>query len=303
MDYIHITKKDHLERNKKLQNLLRSLNECDDLSANLERYYNSFFEVYIITKGESTDVYRHSYNDIFCTLLEIQKEQKDPQTLEQLPEKIRACVSYSHKKYSEQKNNSANEKDARKANRVRNCLYKLWDHVSLDVMRINQINILADQSTNTLRNIEYKLKETQSVIDKNQDEVSRIKLDIVAILGVFTAIVIGVVSSVAFSSQLLAHAHEMPVGRVLIAASVCGFVTISIFYVIYSLLEKIVFKAYREQNSSLWTHLQNWRNWSVRDAVIPLTLIILCVTFIVGCLTVNADPVSSSSVTVQISDK
>lgn len=302
MDYIHITKKDHLDRNKNLQDLLKKLSECENLSDKLENYYFSFSDVYIISKDEKTDVYRHSYNDIFGTLLEIQKEQKDPQSLEQLPEKIRACVSFSHKKYSELKSNSANKNDIEKANRVRNCLYKLWDHVSLDVMRISQINILADQSTNTLLNMEAKLKKTQGVIGEYQNEVSKIKLEIVAILGVFTAIVIGVVSSVAFSSQLLAHAHEIPAGRVLIAASACGFVSISVFYMIYSLLEKIVFKADKEQSPSFLSHLQNWRNWSIRDAIIPATLIFLGCMFLFGCLTMNADP-GSSSVTVQVSDK
>lgn len=85
------------------------------------------------------------------------------------------------------------------------------------------------------------IKKHQQVSSKLEKYQEKAKIDLVAILGIFAAIIIGFVAPTVFSSQLLANLKDTPAEKIMIASAVCGIVTIVVFYMIYVILERIVF--------------------------------------------------------------
>lgn len=265
MDYgIHISKDDHLKKDQELRSLLIDIYSDSAFTGNLQEYYNRFYNLYILTcnnpgnkdtdaDGQVIDLYRHSYSSIFQTLSALRTQDQD--LLEEFPDKIKTLLEYA---FRESKNSQQDEAKSR----LRNALYKLYDHVLLDVLRLNQIEYLTgdfDEKTNQTKNqINALSKDFDNRSDKLNDKlnaqikavsknISKVKIDVVAILGIFAAIIIGFVAPMVFSSQLLANLKDTPAGKIMIASAVCGIVTIVVFYMIYVILERIVFNAQSEK--------------------------------------------------------
>ena len=231
MDYdIHISKKEHLERYQLLQKTIVEIYRTKDadLLNELDKFYDCFMRIYIIQENDKTDVYRHPYNIVLRTLVKLKSGGADSESLNQLPEKIRACLAFSHQKYHQNKTEASN--------RLRNCLYKLWDHITLDVIRINQMEMLDSGYNDLMSGFTDKIQNCRTDIDSLNKNIEKSKLDVVAILGIFAAIIIGFVAPVVFSSQLMANLKDTPAGKIMIASAVCGFVAISLFYMVYLIL-------------------------------------------------------------------
>ena len=291
MDYgVHISKNNHLKKDQELRSLLIDIYNDSDFSKNLQKYYDRFYDLYILTcdnagnKDADTDnhvidLYRHSYSSIFQTLSDLKKRDSD--SLEEFPDKIKTLLEHAFK---ESKNSQQDEAKSR----LRNALYKLYDHVLLDVLRLNQIEYLTsgfdektDQIKKQLKNMgdnfdskSYKLNTQADKLDTQIETVSKnvakIKIDVVAILGIFAAIIIGFVAPMVFSSQLLANLKDTPIGKIMVASAVCGLVTIVIFYMIYIILERIVLNT---QSEKTW-----FGKWGLK-----LVFASLIVVLVIGC--------------------
>ena len=275
MDYdIHISKKEHLERYQLLQETIIEIYKTKDadLSNELDKFYDYFMRIYIIQENDKTDVYRHPYNIVLRTLAKLKASGADPDSLNQLSEKIRSCLAYSHQKYHQNKTEASN--------RLRNCLYKLWDHITLDVFRINQTEMLHSDYNDLISGFTDKIQNCRTDINSLNKNIEKSKLDVVAILGIFAAIIIGFVAPMVFSSQLLANLKDTPAGKIMIASSACGFVAISVFYMVYLILENIVFK--NREPQPLREHLHNFRQWSLRDWILPVMVFVFGLIFVIG---------------------
>lgn len=275
MDYdIHISKKEHLERYQLLQETIIEIYKTKDtdLSNELDKFYDCFMRIYIIHGKDKTDVYRHPYSIVLRTLIKLKAAGADPESLNQLSEKIRSCLAFSHQKYHQDKTEASN--------RLRNCLYKLWDHVTLDVIRINQMEMLHSDYNDLIFGFTDKIQNCRTDIDGLNTNIEKSKLDVVAILGIFAAIIIGFVAPIVFSSQLMANLKDTPAGKIMIASSVCGFVAISLFYMVYLILENIVFK--NRERQPLREHLCNIKQWSLRDWILPVMVFVFGLIFVIG---------------------
>ncbi len=113
------------KREKDLCDLLKSLSSTD-LDVNKNEIYTSIITslhaVYDLD-NEKDNVYRHSYSQIFILLSKLHTEQTLQNSLDSLIQNLR-FVYYKVQKDS--KENSA----------FRKAIYKLYDHVNLDIARI-----------------------------------------------------------------------------------------------------------------------------------------------------------------------
>ena len=171
MDYgIHISKDDHLKKDQELRSLLIDIYSDSELSQHLQDYYNRFYTLYILTRQKDDDttkplidLYRHSYSSIFQTLSALRTQDQD--LLEEVPDKIKTVLEYAFREF---KNSQQDEAKSR----LRNALYKLHDHVSLDVLRLNQIEYLTgdfDEKTNQTKN---QIKALSNDFDNRSDELN-----------------------------------------------------------------------------------------------------------------------------------
>lgn len=260
-------KKEDVEaREKRLHTLLIDLSKDVQIEqeSSYKRYLKRLHEIYDISDN---DIYRHSYSKIFLALKDV--SDSDDLSSEILIQNLQLIY------YKVQQDSNENSY-------FRIAVYKLFDHVNLDVSRINYLKMENKDYYNKFLEGYSKLQdETEESFKEIKQSLEKTKIDTVAIIGIFTAIIIGLVSSITFSAKLLAHAHEIPPGRIMIAAATCGFVTISIFYLIYLILERLVFKSESKKIPAL-QHFKNYKNWSVSDSVLPLTLVVLFILFVLG---------------------
>lgn len=229
-------REDVQQRETKLCSLLQAMadNTFDAESDNaLQEVISQLHEIYDL---EGThEVYRHSYSKMFILLSSLHKQASGVSN-----EILNQNLERLYFKIQQMENETPQFKMA---------VYKLYDHINLDIARIHFLEkenedyygtFLKDY--NSLRN---DFQESRQNFEKTGEglrkQLERSKIDVVAILGIFSAIIIGLVSSTAFSSQILAHAHELSSGNVMIAVSLCGFVTISVFWLVFLLLSRIIF--------------------------------------------------------------
>ena len=265
---------------KRESDLCDLLNELSspELDVNQDAVYQSIVGrlhmVYDIDNAGHS-VYRHSYSQIFIVLSKIHKGS----SLNSLDTLIQNLQFVYYKVQS-----NANPEEAR----FRKAVYKLYDHVNLDIARINFLdNENAEyyskviQGYTALNNsVKKENNDFQTKLSDLKESQEKSKIDLVAILGIFAAIIIGFVAPMAFSSQLLANLKDTPAGKIMIASSVCGFVAISVFYMVYLILENIVFKN-REQQP-LPEHLKNFRQWTLREWILPVMIAVFVLIFFIG---------------------
>lgn len=183
----------------------------------------------------SREVYRHSYSKLFILLSELHKQTSGVSN-----ETLNQNLEYLYFRIQQMEDESP---------QFRMAVYKLYDHINLDIARIHFLEKENKDYYDSFLNDYQSLRNDFQVSRENYEktgadlrkQLERSKIDVVAILGIFSAIIIGLVSSIAFSSQILAHAHELSSGNVMTAVSLCGFVTISVFYLVFLLLSRIIF--------------------------------------------------------------
>lgn len=270
-------RKDVDKREDDLCDLLKSLSS-PDLDVNNNEIYTSIITslhaVYDLD-NEKDNTYRHSYSKIFILLSTIHTEQTLQNSLDSLIQNLR-FVYYKV------------QKDSKENPAFRKAIYKLYDHVNLDIARII---FFEKENTGYYSKVIHDYIALKKDADKANNDFlktasdlktsqEKLKFDLVAILGIFAAIIIGFVAPMVFSSQLLANLKDTPAGKIMIASAVCGFVAISVFYMVYLVLENIVFK--NREHRPLPEHLKNFRQWTLREWILPVMIAVFVLIFFIG---------------------
>lgn len=207
----HINRNEYQNRSNLLIKLLIDINNDDQQDNQLE-YLNRFLDIYLIKDNDNLkvkDVYRHSYNSLYALLIDL--IHKNSEKCSVLPSKIENLLRKTHQlqhKYTEQ------DLNYEYYGKLANCLFKLWDHLSLDITRVQQTEILLKS------NIEPRIKELQELKQKNETidaNIRKIKKkanswqkDMITILGIFASIILIVAGDLSFSKNMFESIATTP---------------------------------------------------------------------------------------------
>lgn len=239
------------------QKLIRILLDLSDTSLNLEDedIMESFFceleDVYWVKEEKRTC--RHQYSVFFDVLTTIDdSEKKDIETLVQNLEAI--CKQYLP---LEEEGGYID---------ITEPLNKLYDHISLDVKRLQYTKKLNYQHkkdvidvVNTVKNIEKnitnKIKDTvekveadykqniedtkESIIEKNKEETTKMRAEYISILGIFSSIVLAFVGGLTFSTSVLENINKASVYRIFLMAFVIGLVFFNIIWILLDFIKRV----------------------------------------------------------------
>lgn len=216
----------------KSQELLQDAGERSAMYKRLEALYYS---------KDNEEKFRHFYSDIFSVLTQLQRDSNlgDMNILGQNLMMIRAG-------YQPQ-----NKDDAGKLIDIRDNIRKLYDHVSLDMARITysdagdrkisgeesigEVQNQVKQARLEIANIQTEQKAVQKKIDGQQKEY-------IAILGIFSAVVLTFIGGIAFSTSVLENIAQASVYRILIVTLMIGVVLVNsflgMFYYVNALIDK-----------------------------------------------------------------
>lgn len=115
-------------------------------------------------------------------------------------------------------------------------LEKLYDHINLELVRLNYTNSIASKIEN--------LKETSEKIQKDSHEVKTIidkqQTNYITILGIFASIILAFVSGLTFTNSILANIDKVGIYRFLLIMCFIALFIVNILYYLFSFLKSII---------------------------------------------------------------
>lgn len=147
---------------------------------------------------------------------------------------------------------------------------KLYDHVNLDLARLNFIRQLELKRKNETEKLRQDIQSAYSELDKVQKKSANMQKDYVAILGIFSAVLLTFIGNIAFSTSVLANIHQSSMYRV-------AFITVFLGFVVFNLLVYLMnfIKAVMDVDVSLVTDfLEHRKNINCFFIVMLIALVI-----------------------------
>lgn len=216
----------------------------------------------IYWQEQDQDQYRHLYSDLFVIITQIDKSaQYDNEILSQ--NLLYVCKHYRVKN----KDNTGVSIDISKS------LFKLYDHVNLDIARLNYSKACNFLQHEEIVKMTGQLKDTEKSINNQindaivnikdeyqrdvskatqklhedineqlrhvQDESSKMRAEYISILGIFASIVLAFVGSLTYSTSVLSNIHKASVYRIVILAALIGMVMIFILWLMMDFIKSI----------------------------------------------------------------
>lgn len=207
----------------KSQTLLGNPTERSQIYKRLENIYYS---------TENSEEFRHFYSDIFSVLIQIQQDD-NLGNIDILGQNI-----YEIRKGYQAKNQDADGK----AIDISDSIRKLYDHVNLDIARINYM-YAADRKLideDKFKEIRAKVNGYQSDIEVIKKEAKNIQKEYITILGIFAAVVLTFTGGIAYSTSVLEYMHQSSIYRIVLVALIIGFVLVNILFGLFYYIDGFV---------------------------------------------------------------
>ena len=194
-------------------------------------------QVYTVDQtGKSA--YRHEYSRIFGKMKEL--KDSNPNCLEILGQNIGLVYEKI------QKDPDINEEFFK-------CCLKLYDHINLEIARMNYVDNITREIQNSTSKLNQNIKEIKDTSDSITNEIEdtkqeakklRSKLDkaqqeTITILGFFSAVVLAFMGGMSFSSSVLESMYLSNVYKVSFICLLIGLVLVNLIYVLFTFIMHI----------------------------------------------------------------
>lgn len=244
------------ERRNELRKLLVELSKPTDCLENKEKLKNYFSRLERIYLTSNEGNFRHFYSDIFATVSLIDADDSLGKT-NVLVDNIE-IIQNEYNRYLE--GNCDNLEDD---NNIRKEIAKLYDHVNLDVARLNYMSKVLSQTDSKIKDIETKneelnenlgeLRNENDRLNKNLEDLRKengklaeglenaknIEKNYVTILGIFASIVLAFTGGLAFSTSVLENIHLASPCRLAFVVEALAFTFINVIYILTWFIQKI----------------------------------------------------------------
>lgn len=246
------------EKRNALQKLLTELSKSQDIlqdSKTRSDYFLYLESIYYTTGSEN---FRHYYSDIFAclTLIDHDSSLGDIDILAQNMNTLKEGY------VPQNKDDEGNLIDISKE------IIKLYDHINLDIGRLNYTKQMASETLSELSkaktlisNLEQKIKESEKARDdavaslkaessklnrRLQRSQKELQNEYVTILGIFAAIVLAFTGGMTFSTSVLENIDKASPYRILAIVFVLGLVLFNLMWLLIDFIRDINGKSIRK---------------------------------------------------------
>lgn len=238
--------------------------------------------------------FRHSYAEVFRVMVGDGVEaQRLDERCSCLSENMSLLVGHCSEKCS-MKNGECSIAPVSRMGAFR----KLQDHVNLEARRIssdNEIRRQAEASANTLgdkiaslaEEVEDKNKKIDALKESLEKATSEMTKDYIAILGIFSAVVIFANSGVVFSSSAINAIAGQSVVSIAFIVSLVGAVVFNVLFCLFSFIQRLSSK-----NCGWWSVMS-------RQAFMKVNRVLLAVIAVLFIASIAMEIVSSGSLAWQ----
>lgn len=204
------------DKQSKLGKVLKELSSKDSVS-NEEKMNKYLLRLQDIYQPE----FRHFYSSIFAVITEIDGDsRKTPseRDIVTLQENINVLYSYCI--------------DGDFSEEFKLCLRKLYDHVNLDIARLEYTKRIVD-----------KINESNTITNENlrgvKAKAEQMQKEYVTILGIFSSIVLTFVAGMFFSSAVLSNIDKTTIYRLVFVMSLIGLMLFNLFHFLLDYIQRI----------------------------------------------------------------
>ncbi|KRG12648.1 hypothetical protein [Lederbergia galactosidilytica] len=137
-----------------------------------------------------------------------------------------------------------------------------------------------DQKSNELDILTQELEEARKTVDELKDIKTRIYTEFVAILGIFTAVVLGAFGSLQIIGSVFTNIKDVPTGKLLVFSSLTS---IGVTILLFLLMKWISYIVQRDSNSK-------WGSSFKENIFLVMGLSVMLYIMIVGFFLYNSEP-------------
>lgn len=134
-------------------------------------------------------------------------------------------------------------------NNASRCVFKLYDHLTMEVTRFNQQqNSVRDQVDihSKIVGFSASLENLQNKMDKEESKLSSYKLDVVAVISLFSGVIIAFFGGLNYISAAISSVALSNVWKLALICVIAGFV-------IFNTLVSMLYLVSRIMGRSIWT--------------------------------------------------
>lgn len=272
------------EKNGLLKEVIFSLSKAQDVledSKNIEKYCIKLEKIYALNNEEQG--FRHNYSDIFGWLSQIDKDiSGESGNLDILAQNVEYIKNF----YEGWKSHGIGNQFVHKQ------IGKLYDHINLDIARMNYIKAICNESESKMEGIhrqildlEQQTEEEKEKADDVSKKVNNAYSEFVSILGIFSAIVMVFFGGASIFGNIFKAMKDVPVHKSIIVCAITGVMTADIIFLFLYFLSKLL-------GRSLAVDIPEWEYYSSRlkkfrveyPAVFYFNAFGIIVMIVTGCI-------------------
>lgn len=236
------------EKKARLSKIIIDLSKTQDILENHDNvieYFDFLEDIYY--SEDPKDTFRHYYSDIFGWISQIDNDySEDSGNLEILSQNISIIKDEYERAVSGRKRN------------VNKSIDKLYDHINLEIARINYLKTLQSTSENQMQYIDQQVEFLRKTMDQEvsrADEVSK-KInnaysEFVSILGIFSAIVLVFFGGTSIFANIIAAMYKSSIYKSVAVCTITGVMVANIIFIFMCLLAKLL-------NRSIASDIPEW---------------------------------------------
>lgn len=174
--------------------------------------------------------FRHSYSDIFrlVAMLYMDEEGQGESTIYFLNNNLSKCMEY----FEENKYCGTDKVYLKRQ------IYKLYDHINLDVCRIDYINELSNQYIGDYREIVDGIETLYKQQKKTEEKLNDSQKNYITILGIFSSITLMFVAGISFSTSILKGMADVSIFRLITVAIIIGVGIANLTYMLLAYMDR-----------------------------------------------------------------
>lgn len=241
------------QKRESFRNILFELASSQDNFEENTEIYDKFKTLY---DRDNNEKFRHFYSDIFPVLRKI-KDSSDYGDLDILSQNL-DIVRCKYQERNRDENGALTD--------ICNSLNKLYDHINLEISRINYFEGLFSQkigkgelnninaSIRTLTNtserlsndFDQKIKKAEKRIETIQEKTENQQKEYITILSILSSVILVFNAGIIFSASVLENISASTIYRIVLIALIIGLVIINLIFALFYYLNQIL-----EKNTSL----------------------------------------------------
>ncbi|WP_425446665.1 hypothetical protein [Dethiothermospora halolimnae] len=201
----------------KSQDILSTPKQKSDVYIELESIYYDL---------DNPDEFRHFYSDIFAVISQIDKEPQlgNTEILSQNMDIIRR----GYKPQNKDENKGILIDVSKQIN-------KLYDHINLDIARLNYFKTIESRTQSDLQKVNGTLNKVETSVKEMEDNIKKaddMEKQYITILGIFAAIVLAFTGGIAFSTSVLENIANASIYRLVFITVALAFILSNTVYIL-----------------------------------------------------------------------